>query len=75
MLFLRERAWSKVLLRAQSATALNQAAFAVMKRDPLPLAPIPGLPCHCPPATRTLSTPNSPAFEEMALKPVTVPRP
>lgn len=31
MLSIAERAWSKGLVRAQSATALTQAAFAVMK--------------------------------------------
>lgn len=75
MLFIGERAWSKGLVRAQSATALTQAAFAVMKGEPLPLDPIHGLPYRWDPATRTLSAPDSPAFEELSLKPVTVPRP
>lgn len=74
-LFVGERAWSKGLLRAQSATALTQAAFAVMKGEPLPSDPIHGLPYRWDAATRTLSAPDSPVFEEMALKPVTVPQP
>lgn len=75
MLFIGERAWSKGLVRAQSATALTQAAFAVMKGEPLPPDPIHGLPYRWDPASRTLSPPESPVFEEMALKPIIVPRP
>jgi len=74
-LFIGERAWSKGLLRAQSATAMTQAAFAVMKGEPLSPDPIHGLPYRWDPATRTLSAPDSPVFEEMALKPLVVPRP
>lgn len=75
MLFVGERTWSKGLVRAQSATALTQAAFAVLNGGPLPLDPIHGLPYRWDPATRILSAPDSPVFEEMALKPVIVPRP
>ena len=74
-LFIGERAWSKGLLRAQSATAMTRAAFAVMKGEPLPPDPIHGLPYRWDPATRTLSAPDSPVFEEMALKPLVVQQP
>jgi hypothetical protein len=74
-LFIGERAWSKGLVRAQSATALTQAAFAVMKGEPLPLDPIHGLPYRWDPASRTLSAPDSPVFNELELKPVIVPKP
>jgi hypothetical protein len=75
MLFIGERAWSEGLVRAQSATALTQAAFAVMNGGPLPLDPIHGLPYRWDAATRTLSAPDSPVFAEMGLKPLLVPRP
>ena len=58
--------------RAQSATGMMQAAFALMKGQPLPPDPVYGLPYQWDPATRTLSPPDSPEFQEMQLKPVVV---
>ncbi|MCW1924610.1 hypothetical protein OKA05_18745 [Luteolibacter arcticus] len=74
MLFVGERAWSKGLQRSVSQTAMTQAAFAIMKGEPPPLDPVYGLPYGWDPATRTLSAPVHPAFEEDKFKPIVVPR-
>lgn len=75
ILFVGARAWSKGMERSQSMTGLVQAAFSVMKGQPLPADPVYGLPYRWDPATRTLSAPDSPEFEELKLKPVIVPAP
>jgi hypothetical protein len=75
MLFIGARAWRKGWDRTQSAAAMTQAAFAIMKGQPLPNDPIYGQPYRWNPATRELSPPDSPAFKELELKPITVPKP
>jgi len=74
MLFVGASAWSKGMERSQSNAGLVQAAFAIMKGQALPPDPVYGLPYQWDPLTRQLSAPDSPAFQEMQLKPVTVPR-
>ena len=66
-------AWANGTARAQSATAMAQAAFAIMNGQPVPNDPIHGLPYLWDPATRTLSPPDSPVFQELQLKPLVVP--
>jgi len=73
-LMVGSRAWSKGFVRAQHQAAITQAAFALMKGQPVPTDPIHGLPYIWDPATRQLSLPADPAFNEMQLKPITVPR-
>lgn len=68
------KSWQKGWTRAQSAFGMTQAAFAIMKGLPVPVDPIFSLPYDWNPATRTLSAPSSPAFDEMALKPIIVPK-
>ena len=75
MLFVGARAWRKGWDRAQSVTAMTQAAFAIMKGQPAPNDPIYGQPYLWDPATRTLSPPNTEVFKELDLKPITVPKP
>jgi hypothetical protein len=53
---------------------MMQAAFALMKGQTLPLDPVYGQPYGWDPATRTLSPPAHPAFEEMKLNPIVVPK-
>ena len=52
---------------------MTNAAFAMMKGQPIPADPIHGLPYVWDPATRQLSPPADPVFEEQQLKPITVP--
>lgn len=75
MLFVGANAWSKGLQRAQSQAALTQAVFTLMKGQPLANDPVYGQPYRWDPATRTLSTPDTPEFQAMGLKPVVVPHP
>jgi hypothetical protein len=74
-LFVESRAWSRGFLRAQHMNAMTQAAFAIMKGEPIPNDPIHGLPYQWDPATRLLSPPDSPLFTEMHVGPITVPEP
>jgi hypothetical protein len=73
ILFVGERAWSKGLVRSQHITGMTEAAFAIMKGQPIPNDPIHGLPYVWDPATRQLSPPANPIFEEQGLKPIIVP--
>lgn len=75
MLFVGSAAWSKGFLRAQSRFAMTQAAFAIMKGEPLPTDPIHGLPYQWDPASRQLSPPDDPAFTPLNLRPIIVPNP
>lgn len=75
IMFVGEAAWSKGMLRSQYVVAMNAAAFAIMKGEDAPGDPIHGLPYIWDPATRELSAPADPAFVEMDLKPIIVPRP
>ncbi|WP_265595153.1 hypothetical protein [Haloferula sp. BvORR071] len=75
ILFVGANAWSNGFQRAQSTTAMTQAAFAIMQGQPIPNDPVYGLPYGWNPSTRTLTPPESPEFEKMKLKPIVVPRP
>lgn len=66
-------AWGKGFQRAVQQSGITQAAFAIMKGEPVPNDPVHGLPYRWDPASRTLSAPNSPLFSEVDLKPITVP--
>jgi hypothetical protein len=69
------RAWRNGWARAQSSSALTQAAFAIMAGQPVPCDPIFGQPYLWDPTTRILSPPNSETFKSLNIKPITVPRP
>lgn len=75
MLWVGSRAWRKGWDRSQSAAAMNQAAFSIMNGETPPNDPVYGLPYRWDPSTRTLSAPDSPAFKELDLKPIKVPKP
>jgi hypothetical protein len=75
MLWVGARAWRKGWDRAQSSSAMTQAAFALMQGQAVPNDPVYGLPYRWDPETRTLAAPDSPAFKEMDLKPIKVPKP
>lgn len=61
--------------KGQIHSSMTQAAFAIMQGQPIPPDPIHGLPYQWDPATRQLSTPNTPFFTEMKMDPITVPQP
>ena len=63
------------LRKVQVNSAMTQAAFAIMQGQPIPPDPIQGLPYQWDPATRQLSLPDSPFFNEMEQEPITVPDP
>lgn len=67
--------WRKGWDRAQSVSAMTQAAFAIMKGQPIPNDPIYGQPYVWDPTTRKLSPPNSEVFQKIDLKPIIVPKP
>jgi len=75
ILFVGEQAWCKGMRRSQYIVAINAAAFAIMKGEPVPKDPIHGLPYIWDPVTRVLSAPSDPIFKEMKVEPLTVPRP
>jgi len=75
MLGIGMQAWRKGWDRAQSAAAMTQAAFAIMKGQAVPNDPVYGLPYRWDAATRTLSAPDSPVFKEMGIKPLSIPKP
>ena len=68
-------AWRRGWLHAHSVFAMTQAAFAIMKGQPLPQEPIYGVDYRWDPATRQLSMPPGNDFEAMGIKPITVPKP
>ena len=72
-MFVGAQAWRKGWQRAQLVSALTQAAFAIMKGQPIPQDPVYGQNYQWDPATRQLSMPANQVFEEMHIKPVTVP--
>lgn len=74
MLWVGAQAWRKGWDRAQSSAAMTQAAFAILQGQALPKDPVYGLPYGWDPQTRTLTAPDSPAFKEMDLKPIRVPK-
>ena len=67
------RAWADGLERSQHSMGMTQAAFAIMKGEAPPVDPVRGLPYVWNPATRELSLPPDPAFDQVKLKPVIVP--
>ena len=74
-LYVGINAWSMGMARAQSQSGMTQAAFAIMKGEPIPMDPIHGMPYQWDPATRLLSAPDSPVFAGQNLQPITVPKP
>ena len=68
-------AWRKGWDRAQSSSALTQAAFAIMKNQPIPQDPVYGQAYRWDPATRQLSMPAGKTFDALDIKPITVPKP
>lgn len=75
MCFIGEHAWSKGMQRSLSIFAQSQAAFAIMKGQPIPNDPIYGQPYLWDPATRILSAPQTEAFKDLGIRPITVPKP
>ena len=67
-------AWRNGWDRVQSSSAMTQAAFAIMKNQPIPRDPVYGRPYRWDPATRQLSMPAGEAFDTMQIKPITVPK-
>ena len=67
-------AWRKGWDRAQSASAMTQAAFAIMKNQTIPTDPVYGQPYVWDPASRQLSMPDSPECKSLEIKPITVPK-
>ena len=54
---------------------MHQAAFAILKGQPVPNDPVYGQPYIWDPATRLLSPPAGPAFDTtLNLKPITLPQ-
>ena len=68
-------AWRKGWDRSQSSAAFTQAAFAIMKNQPIPKDPVYGQDYRWDPATRQLSMPAGKAFDDLGIKPITVPKP
>lgn len=75
MLWVGARAWRKGWDRSQSSSAMTQAAFSIMQGQAVPNDPVYGLPYRWDPETRTLAAPDSPAFKELDLKPIKLPKP
>ncbi len=66
--------WRKVWERSQSTSGLSQAAFAIMKGEPIPQDPLSGQDYQWDPATRQLAMPAGKDFDGMKIKPITVPK-
>ncbi len=66
--------WVKGSDRAQHQTAMGQAAFTILKGQPVPNDPVYGLPYRWNPTTRQLTAPSSATFDEMKFKPITLPK-
>ncbi|QJE98573.1 hypothetical protein [Luteolibacter luteus] len=73
MMFVGWRAWANGLERSQHSMGMTRAAFAIMRGEAPPVDPVRGLPYVWNPATRELSLPADPSFDQVKLKPVTVP--
>lgn len=73
-LFIGTQAWRRGWDRSQSAQAMTQAAFAIMKGQPVPKDPVYGAEYLWNEQTRQLSAPDTEAFRGMSLKPITVPK-
>lgn len=74
MVFIGAQAWRKGWERAQSVSAMNQAAFAILQGKPIPRDPVYGAEYGWDPQTRRLSAPDTEVFREWSLTPVTVPK-
>lgn len=59
--------------RNQIQTGMTQAAFAIIKGEPIPNDPIRGLPYVWDPATRKLSLPEIPEYKRIGIKPLVLP--
>ncbi len=75
ILFVGANAWMRGWQRNQSESAMTQAAFAIMKGQPIPNDPIYGQAYVWDPATRALSPPETSFFKEMDIKSIIVPKP
>ena len=53
---------------------MTQAAFAIMKGQPIPKDPVYGQDYRWDPVTRLLSAPDTEAFNSLNIKPITVPK-
>ena len=73
-IFIGSMAWRKGWDRAQSSSALTQAAFAIMKNQPIPQDPVYGQAYRWDPAARQLSMPAGKTFDALDIKPITVPK-
>ncbi|MEO5913487.1 MAG: hypothetical protein ABIS50_04590 [Luteolibacter sp.] len=67
-------AWRKGWDCSQSKFAMTQAAFAIMEGQPIPQEPVYGKDYQWDPATRQLSMPAGKEFEDLKIKPITVPK-
>jgi HlyD family secretion protein len=59
---------------AQASTRMTQAAFAILRGEPVPNDPVSGLPYRWDPATRELLMPDTPRYRSFKIKPVKVPK-
>ncbi|MEO7101550.1 MAG: hypothetical protein ABI162_19530, partial [Luteolibacter sp.] len=75
ILFVGAQAWRKGWDRNLSAAAMAQAAFAIMNGRPIPQDPVYRQDYRWDPVTRQLSMPAGKNFDDMGIKPITVPKP
>ena len=67
--------WDQRFLRFNNQNGLTQAAFALMRGEPVPNDPIHNQPYQWDPTTRELSVPDTPEFENLRqIKTITVPQ-
>jgi hypothetical protein len=74
IVFIGANAWRKGWDRSISMSAMTQAAFAIMKGQPIPQDPVYQQDYRWDPATRQLSMPAGKNFDDLAIKPITVPK-
>lgn len=74
MVFVGAKAWRKGWERAQSVYAMNEAAFAILQGQPVPKDPVHGADYRWDPQNRVLSPPDTDAFREMKIDPITLPK-
>ncbi len=72
--FISTEVWNKAPQNFISRSGMTQAAFAILKGQPIPNDPIYGQPYVWDPVTRQLSPPATDAFKAMNIKPIKVPR-
>lgn len=73
VMFLGASAWRKGWDRMQSVSGMTQAAFAIMKGQPIPKDPVYGADYVWDPTTRQLSFPADEKFKNLDIPPITVP--